>query len=124
MFSDFYSTRLHRQNTHKTQSVLETKTKDVTQLMGAIDDESLREELETCKQFPVASEIENGRPRIFNFAIGIMDAQTLSQEVDTMFEKLKCAANWNVAFDFVLKNVEDGTCHYYYGNDNNTFIER
>ena len=54
----------------------------------------------------------------------ILDAHTLSQNLDTVLEKLKCAAKLNVAFGFVLKNVEDGSCRYYYAHENNAFMER
>ena len=81
---------------------------DVTQLVGKIDDESSEEELETCKHFFVDSEMEKRRYRVFNFAMDILNAHTLSQKVDTVFKKLEYAAKLNVPFGFVLKNVENG----------------
>ena len=36
--------------------------------MGAIDDQSLKRELETCKHLLVDSEMKNRRPKVFNFA--------------------------------------------------------
>ena len=53
----------------------------------------------------------------------ILDAHTLSQKLDTVFEKLKCAAKLNIAFGCVLTNVEDGFCRYYYAHEN-TLTER
>ena len=97
---------------------------DVTKLVGPIDDESLKEELQTCTHFLVDSELENGRHIVVIFAMEILDAHILSQKLDTVFEKLKCAAKWNVAFGFVLKNVEEGTCRYNYAHENNTEMER
>ena len=41
-----------------------------------------------------------------------------------MFDKFKCEAKLNVAFGFVLKTVEDGTCRYYYPHENNRLMER
>ena len=41
-----------------------------------------------------------------------------------MFDSLKCAAKLNVAFGFVLKNVEDCSCRYYYAHENNTLMEK
>ena len=120
----FYSLRLHRQKVHNAQGVLESKNVDVTELVGPIDDQSLKEDLQKCKHFLVDSEMENGRHRAFNFAMEILDAHTFSQKLDTVFEKLKCAVKLNVAFAFVLKNVEDGTCRYYYAHENNTMMER
>ena len=41
--------------------------------------------------------MENGSHRVFDFAMEILDALTLSQKQDTVFEKLKFAANLKVA---------------------------
>ena len=61
---------------------------------------------------------------VFIFAMNILHAHTLSQKLDTVFDKLKCAAKLNVAFGFVLKNVDDGTCRYFYAHEKNTLMER
>ena len=82
----------------------------VTQFLGRIDDESLRAELETCKRFLLDSEIEEGKHRVLYFAMEILDAHTLSQKLDRVLEKLNCAEKLEVAFGFVHKNVELGTC--------------
>ena len=37
-----------------------------------------------------------------------------------VFERIRNAAELNVAFDFVLKNVEKGSCRYYYAQENST----
>ena len=37
---------------------------------------------------------------------------------------MECAAKVNLAFGFVLKNVEDGSCRYFYAHENNTVMER
>ena len=58
---------------------------------------------------------------LFNFAIEILAEQSLSKKLDTV---LKCAAKFNAASGFALKNVEDGTCEYYYAHENNTLMER
>ena len=41
-----------------------------------------------------------------------------------MFHSLNCAAKLNVAFDFMLKNVEDKICGYFNAHENNTLLER
>ena len=88
-----------------------------------IDDESFTEEVETSKHFLVDSEVEIGRQSV-QFCHEILNAHTSSQKIDSVFEKLKRAAKLNVAFGFLLRNVEDGTCPYYYAHENNTLIER
>ena len=54
----------------------------------------------------------------------ILDAHSLSPKTDTSVEKRKCSQKLNVAFGFVLTNVEDGTCWCYYAYGNNTLMER
>ena len=41
-----------------------------------------------------------------------------------MFNQLKCAAKDNLAFGFVLRNVEEETCRYFYAPENNTVEEK
>ena len=64
VFASFCSLRLHKQKMHNAQSELETKNLDSTQLVGEIEDEALKEELETCNHFLVHSQLENGRHRV------------------------------------------------------------
>ena len=58
------------------------------------------------------SEMETGRHRISNFAIDTLDPKNLIEKLDVVFDSLKCAAKLNVAFNFVLRNVEDKSCRY------------
>ena len=37
---------------------------------------------------------------------------------------MKCAAKVNLAFRFVMKNIEDGMCRYFHAHENNTIMER
>ena len=60
--------------------------------------------------------MENKRRRVYNFAIDTLDSKNLLEEIDVVFDSLKCAAKLNVVFGFVLKNVEDGSCRYYYAH--------
>ena len=41
-----------------------------------------------------------------------------------MFQQLKCAAKINLAFGFVLKNIKDASCRYFYPHENNTLLEK
>ena len=92
--------------------------------MRDVDDKSLKEELGTCKQFLVDSEMENGRHRVYNFAVDILDTKYLLEKLDVALVSPKYAAKLNVAFGFVLKNVEDASCRYYYTHENITLLER
>ena len=52
------------------------------------------------------------------------DNSLINEKLDLVFKGLKCAAKVNLAFGFVLKNVEDGSCRYFYAHQNNTVMER
>ena len=90
--------------------------------MGNDDDQSLTEELESCKHFLTDTEMENGRHRVFNFAMSSFDMSLLNGKLDYVFKELKWAARVNIPFGFVLKNVENGLCRYFYAHENNTVM--
>ena len=92
--------------------------------MGDVDGNSLKEELETCKHFLVDSELENGRHRICSFAMDTLHPKYLLEILDVVFDSLNCAAKWNVAIGFVLRNVEDGKCRHLYAHEKDTLLER
>ena len=68
--------------------------------------------------------MENGRHRVFNFAMSSFDMILLNDKLDYVFKELKCAAKVNFAFGFVLKNVEGGSSRYFYAHEDNTVMER
>ena len=63
--------------------------------MGDVDDQSLRQELESCKHFLSDIEMKNGRHRVFNFAMSSFDISLLNDKLDYVFKELKCAAEIN-----------------------------
>ena len=67
--------------------------------------------------------MENGRHRVFNFAMSSFDMSLLNDKLGYVFKELTCAAKVNLAFGFVLKNIEDGMCRYFYAHENNTIME-
>ena len=92
--------------------------------MGDVDDQSLREDLQSCKHFLTDTEMENGRHRVFNFVMSSFNMPLLNDKMDYVFKELRCAVKVNLAFGFVLKNVEDGLCRYFYAHESNTVMER
>ena len=52
------------------------------------------------------------------------DVSFLNDKLDYVFKVLKCAAKTNIAFGFVLKKIEVGTCRYFYAHENNTIMEK
>ena len=94
----------------------------MSQLVGKFDYDSLKEGLQPCKHFLLDSETRNGGQRVFSFARDKLEAHTLSRKLNIVYEKLTCALMLNVAFVFVLKNLEDGTCQNCYAHENSILM--
>ena len=92
--------------------------------MGDVDDQSLREELQSCRHFLVDSEIQKGRPSEFNFAVNNLTAQVIEEKLDRVLDKLKCVAKLNLALGFILKNIGNGKFRDFYAHENNTLLEQ
>ena len=123
-FPCFYALRQHRKTQHGPKVGFGASNIGVEDIVGDVDDQSLREELESCKQFLTDTEMENGRHRVFKFGFSSFDMSLLNDKLDYVFKELKCAAKVILAFGFVLQNIEDGMCRYFYAHQNNTFMER
>ena len=123
-FPGFYALRQHKNTQHGTQVGFGASNIDVEDIVGDVDDQRSREELESCKHFLTDTEMENGRHRVFNFAMSSFDISLLNDKLDYVFKELKCAAKVNLAFGFVLKNIEDGMCRYFYAHEKNTIMEK
>ena len=50
--------------------------------------------------------------------------QKVISKLNYVFQQLKCAARINLAFSFVLKNIEDASCCYLYAHENNILLEK
>ena len=109
---------------HGTQIGFGASNIDVEDIMGNVDDQSLREELQSCRQFLVDSEIQKGRHSVFNFAVNNLTAQVIEEKLDRVLDKLKCVAKLNLAPGFILKDIEDGKFRYFYAQENNTLLEQ
>ena len=90
---------LHRQNKHNVQSVSETKSLKKKQLVGEIDDETLKDELEECKHFLGDTEIEKGRQRVTISPMEIGCTQFQPETRHSFRETQVCS---NVEFCFLL----------------------
>ena len=123
-FPGFYALRQHKNSQHGTQIGLGASNFDVEEIVGDVDDQSLREELQSCKHFLVDSETQKGRHSVFNFAVNNLTAQVIEEKLDFVLDKLKCVAKLNLALGFILKNIEDGKFRYFYAHENNTLLEQ
>ena len=120
----FYALRQHKNAQHGTEIGFGANNFDVEDIVGDVDNQNLREELETCKHFLTDTELENGRHRVFNIANLSFDISSLNDKQDYVFKELKFAAKIKLAFGFVLKNIEDEMCRCFYAHENNTIMER
>ena len=92
--------------------------------MGDVDDQTLKEELQSCKHFLVGSERQKRRHGVFNCAVNNLTAQVIEEKLDRVLDKLKCVAKLNLALGFILKNIEDEKFRYFYAHENNTLSEQ
>ena len=111
-------------NTERLNMEHKASNNNVEEIVGDVDDQSLGEVLESCKHFLTDTEMEIGRHRVCNFAKSPFDQSLLNDKLDYVFKELKRAARVNLAFGFVLKDMEDGMCRYFYAHENNTIMER
>ena len=123
-FPGFYALRQHKNTQHGTQIGFGARNIDVDDIVGDVEDQSLREELHSCKHFLVDSEIRKGRHSVFNFAVNNLTAQVIEEKLDCVLDKQKCVAKLNLGLGFILKNIEDGKFRYFYAHENNTLLEQ
>ena len=93
-------------------------------IVGDVDDQSLREELQSCRHFLVDSEIQKGRHSVFNFAVNNLTAQVIEEQLDRVLDKLMCVAKLNLALRFILKNIENGKFRYFFAHENSNLLEQ
>ena len=105
-FSNFSSLRHHKQCYNTAETTSSGEKADLQSLADAGDDKSLEEELQSCRNFLVDSEIQKGKHGVFNSVVNNLTAQVIEEKLDQVLDKLKCAAEPNIAFGFILKNTE------------------
>ena len=123
-FPGFYALREHRNTQHAMQIGSGTRDVDVEHIVGDVEDHRLREELRSCQHFLVDSELERARHKVLNYAVETLNETIVNEKLDHFFDNLKCAAKVNLAFGFILKNIEDGRFRYFYAHENNTLLDR
>ena len=97
---------------------------DMEHIVGDVEDRTMREELCSYQHFLVDSELERARHKVFNYAMETLNEAVMNEKLDHFFNILKRAAVVNLAFGFVLKNLEDGGFRYFYAHGNNTLLDR
>ena len=88
-FPGFYALRQHENTQHGTHIGFGTTNIDVGDIVGDVEDRSLREELESCNHFLIDTEMENGRHRVSNFGMSSFSISLLNDKLDYVFKELK-----------------------------------
>ena len=112
-FPGFYALRQHKNTQHGTQIGFGANNIDVEDIVGDVDDQSLREQLQSCRHFLVDSETQKGRHSVFNFVVNKLTAQVVEEKSDRVLDKLKCVVKLNLALSFILKNIEDRNFRFF-----------
>ena len=123
-FPGFYALRQHRNTQHGKQIGSGTRDVDVEHIVGDVEDHSLREGLRSCQDFLVDSELERARHKVLNYAVETLNETIVNEKLDHFFNNLKCDAKVNLAFGFIMKNIENGRFRYFYAHKNNTLLDR
>ena len=123
-FPGFYALRQHKNTQHAPQMKFGAGNIDAEDIVGDVDDQSSSGEMEYCKHFLIDPVMENGRDRVFNFAMSSFDMSLPNDKWFYVIKELNCAAKVNLAFGFFLENIEDGMCGYFYAHAKNTIMER
>ena len=123
-FPGFTALRQHRNTQHGMQIGSGTRDVNLEHILGDVEDHSLREVLRSCQHFSVDSELERPRHKVFNYAVETLNKTIVNEKLDHFFKNWNCAAKVNLAFGFLLKNIEDGGFRCFYAHDNNTLLDR
>ena len=114
-FPGFYALREHRNTQHGMQIGSGTSDVNVEHILGDVEDNNLREELRSCQQFLVDSELGRARHKVFNYAAQTLNETIKNEKFDHFFNNLKCAAK--------VKIIEDGRFRYFYAHENDTLLD-
>ena len=123
-FPGFYALRQHETTQHGMQIGSGTRDVDVEHIVGDVEDHRLREDMRSCRHFSVDFELERTRHNVFNYAVETLNETIMNEKLDHFFNNLKCAAKLNLAFGFILKNIEDGWFRYFNAHEYNTLLDR
>ena len=116
--------RHHIERYHTAETTASGEKVDMRSLADARVDKSLEEELQSCRHFLVESEKQKGRYSVFNFVVNNLTAQVIEEKLDRVLDNLNCAAKFNLALGFILKNIEDGKFRCFHAHENNTLLEQ
>ena len=77
-------------------------------ILNQVGDVNLTEELRSFQQFLVDSQLEWARYKLFIYAKENLSTTIVDEKLDHFLNNLNCPEELNLAFGFILKNLEDG----------------
>ena len=89
-----------------------------------VDDKNLKEELRSCQNFLVDSELERMRHKVFKYEVENLNETVINEKLDPFLESLKCSTKVNINFGFFFKNLEDEGFRYFNTYGNKTLLDR
>ena len=92
--------------------------------IDSLNNKNLQDQMQSCKHFNIDSEIEKARFKMFKYAIETLSTKIVEKRLDHVFKNLSCAAKVNLAFEFLLKNINSERFRYLYAHENNTLLDR
>ena len=93
-------------------------------LLVVIDNAELKEEPNSCKSFPCWLWAWKRKILCLEVFTSSVNNLFLNEKLDHVFNQRKSAAKVNLAFQFVLENLEDGRCSYLYAYESNAVMDR
>ena len=118
---EFYG--LRQQKISQQSFPFETANADPDDIINRMDDMSLKQELRSCQHFLVDFEPRRAGHSLLHYAEENLDATLVDKRLDYFFRNLKCAAKVILAFEFILKKLEDGGFRYFYAHKINILLD-
>ena len=122
-FRTLYCLRKHKREAHfdiqKTR--VSQKDVDLTEFQHNVN---LLEEIEAVKHFLNDEKFESSNKTVYNFRMNDFSTSFLKEKMIAIYDELNCTVKVNLAFGFILQNIQnDDNFQYYYPAENNTVFE-
>ena len=103
-FPGFYKLLQHKNTQHDFS--IKTANVDLGDIIKEVDDTNLKQELRSCQHGLEDSELEGARHKLFNYPVENLIATNVDEKLDHFFKCIKCAAEVNLVFGFILKKYK------------------
>ena len=101
-FPGFYALHQHKNTQHGNKIGFGASNIDVEDIVRDVDDQGLREELQSCRKLLVDFGKQKGTHSVLKFAVNNLTAHVIEEKLDRVLDKLKCVAKLILAPGFIL----------------------